>query len=101
MDIREIEINTDTLQSDINEMRNLLKFLQNKLKNMNGKVTELNAMWEGPAHEAFSREFQKDCQDMQELLKAVGELIEHMQYADREYISCENTIHSIINTIRI
>lgn len=101
MDIREIRVNTDTLQSDINEMRNQLKFLQQRTKGMEDNVAALNAMWEGSAHEAFSREFQRDCTDMKELLETVGGLIEHMQFADREYVSCENAIHSIVNTINI
>lgn len=101
MDIREIAVDTDNLRSDVDELETGLKSLQQKTKDMSEKVGELNAMWEGAAHDAFSGEFQKDCRDMEELLKEVGKLIEHMRYAEKQYISCEDTISSIISKIRI
>ncbi len=101
MDIREIAVDTDNLHSDVDELEDGLRSLQEKTKGMSEKVAELNAMWEGAAHDTFSGEFQKDCGNMQELLKEVEKLIGHMRYAERQYISCEDAISSIISKIRI
>jgi len=101
MNIQEIAVNTDDLQRDINEMRNSLNQVKRRTDSMFQEINALNGMWEGSAHEAFARQFSADYQVMQELQKEVGKLIECMQYADKEYLSCESSINTIINSIRI
>lgn len=101
MNIQEIAVNTDDLQRDINEMRNSLNQVKRRTDSMFQEINSLNGMWEGPAHEAFSRQFSADYQVMQELQKEVSRLIECMQYADKEYLSCESAINTIINSIRL
>lgn len=101
MSIQVIEVNTDTLQSDINDMRASLAKVKSKTESMFEDINALNGMWEGPAHETFIQQFTADYRRMKELQDAIGKLIDNMQYADKEYISCESGIQSIINTIRI
>lgn len=101
MDIREIAVDTNLLQSDINNMRASLEKVKRKTESMFQEINALNGMWEGPAHEAFMRQFAADYQKMKELQGTIGKLIDCMQYADREYVTCENDIYSIINAVRI
>lgn len=101
MNIQEIAVNTNDLQRDINAMKNALDQVKKRTDSMFQEVNALNGMWEGPAHEAFARQFAADYQIMQELQKEVEKLIECMQYADKEYLSCESSITTIINSIRI
>ena len=101
MDIREITVDMAILQNDINDMLSALCKVEERSENMFREMEILGSMWEGDDHEAFLAQVQEDRCKMQELHKVIGRLIECMQYADKEYISCENTVHSIIKTIQI
>lgn len=101
MDIREIAVDINTLQNDIRDMQDALDRVKERSKRMFEELDALCGMWGGPSHEAFVRQSRDDCQKMQELWKVIERLIECMEYADKEYMSCENTVHSIIKTIQI
>lgn len=101
MDIREIAVDTNTLQNDIKDMQDALGKVKEKSERMFDGIDALGSMWEGDSHDAFIRQESADRQKMQELWEVIERLIECMQYADKEYMSCENTVHSIIKTIQI
>lgn len=101
MDIREIAVDTNTLQNDIRDMQGALARVKERSERMFRELDALGGMWEGSLHEDFVRQSAADCQKVQELWEVIGRLIECMQYADKEYMSCENTVHSIIKTIQI
>lgn len=99
--MNQIAVNTDTLNSDINSMKDALKIVEEKSKNMQASIQELSGMWEGPAHNAFLAQFNTDCASLEELDSAIKELISCMEYADKEYVSCEQSVSSLIASIRI
>ena len=101
MDIREITVDTAILQNDINDMVSALCKVKERSEDMFREMEILGNMWEGDDHEAFLAQIQEDRCKMQELQNVIGRLIECMQYAGKEYLSCEDAVHSIINTIRI
>lgn len=101
MDIREITVDTATLQNDISDIENALSKVKAYSESMFRAIDVLGGMWEGESHDAFYAQIQEDCRKMQELQKVIERLIECMQYADHEYLSCEDAVHSIINTIQI
>lgn len=101
MDIQEIAVNTDTLQSDINNMQMALNKVKQTADSMFQEINALSAMWEGPAHDAFMQQVAIDQQKMKDIQSVIGKLIDNTQYADKEYIACENEINAIINAIQI
>ena len=101
MDIQEIAVDTNTLQNDIKDMKDALDEVKERAERMFDGFDALGGMWEGAAHDAFIRQGKADRQKMQELWEVIERLIECMQYADKEYLSCENTVNSIIKTIQI
>jgi len=101
MDIREITVDTATLQNDINDVQSALCKVKAYSESMFREIDALGEMWDGEAHDAFLVQMQENRRKMQELQKVIERLIECMQYADHEYLSCEDAVHSIINTIRI
>lgn len=101
MDIREITVDTVTLQNDINDVQNTLGKVKMHSESMFRELDALGDMWDGEAHGTFAMQIQENRRKMQELQKVIERLIECMQYADHEYLSCEDAVHSIINTIRI
>ncbi|MBD5450245.1 MAG: WXG100 family type VII secretion target [Lachnospiraceae bacterium] len=101
VDIREITVDTVTLRNDINDVQSALAKVKMHSESMFREIDILGDMWEGETHDAFFVRMQENRQKMQELQKVIERLMECMQYADHEYLSCEDAVHSIINTIRI
>lgn len=101
MDIREITVDTVVLQNDINDMRSALGRVKERSESMFEKMEMLGSMWDEETRGAFYAQIREDNHKMQELQEVIGRLIECMQYADKEYLSCEDAVHAIINTIQI
>lgn len=96
-----IEINIATLKNDITEMQTELQGLGNEMKLAFDSVTELGAMWNGPANDAFNRAFQDDNKSMEEMCKIIESLIDYMENARTEYTNCEAAVSAEIDAIRI
>jgi uncharacterized protein YukE len=99
--MREIAIDTKTLNSDINELQAALSSARLQLDDMFNRIAELNTMWEGPANAEFNTQFSNDYEDTKSMFDTIASLIECMEYARDQYNLCENEIGSIVNSIRI
>lgn len=98
---KEISINTSILSSDIEVMQQQLNVVKSDLDKMYDAVRVLDSMWDGPANEAFNAQFQLDRNDMTALCDTIQKIINCMEYAKKEYNSCEADVSSIISSIAI
>ena len=98
---QEISINTSTLSGDIDKLQQQLNIIRNDLSKMYQAVHTLDTMWYGPANAAFNMQFNKDKNDMTELCNTVQRIIDCMEYAKKEYNSCEGEVSGIIDSIAI
>lgn len=98
---QEITINTSTLARDIELLQQQLNIVKNDLNKMYNAVRGLDSMWDGPANQAFNTQFNHDRIDMTELCNTVQKIINCMEYAKKEYDSCEAYVSSIIASIAI
>ena len=96
-----IEINIGTLANDIGEMQTEVKMLREEMRKAFESITELDAMWNGPANDAFNQAFRSDHEAMEEMCKIIDRLIEYMTNAREEYRKCENAVSAEIDAIRI
>lgn len=101
MEIKEITVDTSSLAGDVSELQTALSAVEAQLKNMFDQVTELDAMWDGPANEEFNRQFANDYENSVNLCKTVQSIIDGMQYAREQYDICENEVNAIISAIAI
>ena len=101
MAMNEIAVNTSTLSGDINELRTALSNVRKQLKEMFQQVTELDAMWDGPANEEFNRQFRNDYENARKLCTTIDSLLANMEFAKSQYNACENEVNGIISAIRI
>lgn len=101
MAMNEIAVNTSTLSGDINELRTALSNARKQLKEMFQQVTELDAMWDGPANEEFNRQFRNDYENAGKLCVTIDSLLANMEFARNQYNACENEVNGIISAIRI
>lgn len=101
MAIREIEVDTNTLQRDINKINELI----GKMKNQKGKlvtsVQQMNATWSGPANAAFNAQFTTDMKNFDQMIKLLTDMSNSMKKARKEYDQCEKRVDGIIRSIRI
>lgn len=96
---REIEVETNILQSDINELEEEIQAVRTLLETITSDMTQLDAMWDGPANEAFMMQYRADAEYTEEICKVLGKLKECMEYAKKQYDSCEAEISSMISSI--
>lgn len=96
-----VEINTNTLKKTINSMSEQQRSLGADICNMYADIRELDTMWEGSANKAFQKQFDMDCDEFMQLLDVLGQYIESLEKAGREYIRCENDVAGIIKDINV
>lgn len=101
MEIKEIEINTVKLFQDIETLETDVEKFDNQMKKMFSSISELDAMWDGPASEAFKQQFQIDYQFCEEMSKVLKDLIESLKHAREEYDKCEQNVEDLICAIQI
>ena len=97
----DIEINTDALRNDINNMEDQIKNVYNDMQSLNDAVSLLNSMWRGDANIAFNTVYRSDYENMQEASKTVEQLISCMRYAVKQYNECDSKVMTAIKAVRI
>lgn len=80
-----LETDTRALERDTARMTFALRRIEEELDGMYGAVRALDAMWEGPANEAFRLQFHSDYENMQNICQTVRDLIRCMENAGRRY----------------
>lgn len=96
-----IEINISTLDGDIKSMQEEVAALEKEIEAAFNSVTELDAMWNGPANDAFNAAFLSDKTSMDEMCKTIHGLIGYMENARDEYRKCEAAVSAEIDAIKL
>jgi len=99
--ITNLEIETHRLQSDINSLKSHLKGMRQTGDRMMANINALSSMWEGPAKNIFTAQFQTDYETLKSMADTLDDLIKSLEYAKEQYEKCENNVASIINAIRV
>ena len=98
---KEISVNTDSLAKDIETLKENLNAIKKDLGNMYDRVRVLDAGWDGPANEEFNKQFDADRKNMEAVCKTVEKIIQNLEYARKEYDSCEKSVGSIVAAIKV
>ncbi|MCC8151645.1 MAG: WXG100 family type VII secretion target [Lachnospiraceae bacterium] len=101
MAITYIEVDTAKLNSDISELKSNTAQAKSRLQALKAELDELNTMWKGTANAAFQQAANQDYNLMQTMLTTMEELAACMENAKKEYNSCEQSVGSMVNSIRI
>lgn len=96
-----IEINIAALKHDIEEMKAKAEAVRKEMNRTFSQVKELDAMWDGPANDAFNRTFDSDRKKMEEMIEIINGLISYMENARDEYIRCEAAVSGAVDAIRL
>lgn len=96
-----IEIDTQYLSNDIKTMEEQKADLQKSKQLVFACMDEVNAMWEGQAHDQFLVQVMLDSQRLDALLSSINNLIECMQHAKAEYEKCSDAVSDKIASLRM
>lgn len=96
-----INVNTDTLKRDSNDISTKVNNLLKELQNVYTEVETLDAMWEGPANAAFNAQFAADYENFTTVCEFINNFARDMNSAATEYERCEAEINSAIRSIRV
>lgn len=97
--MREIEVNTDTLQQQLTQFRDEAEQLKQVIGKLSQTVEELNPMWEGPSHTAFYQQYVADHEEFEDFLKMLMKIENHFEEANNKYNICEAEVGSIVDSI--
>lgn len=101
MTFTELEIDTSSLAGGRKDMEESLGSIQGTLDGIYTEIEELNAMWAGPANQAFRNSFQQDKERIAQIVKGMRDYLEHLENVQREYESCEQAVADIVAAVRI
>lgn len=96
-----IEVNTNTLKSDVSEIDGELRAILQCAEKLASTLSQLEGMWDGNAKQAFSSAVRDDLNRLKELVKAMQNLTGKTGTAREEYDRCENAVSQIIASIRV
>ncbi len=99
--MREIEVDSEILQSQINQLSDTLERTRETLNQLTERVESLQAMWNGPAHDEFNRQYELDRERMENMCQIIANIIEGMQQARIAYDQCENEVGDIVASISV
>ena len=96
-----IEVDTDILNKSRTELLSDIDGIKTVIDSTYDGITALDAMWDGPANEAFCEQFRIDYERMSEILSDLRNYAERMDEARRRYIDGENKVANVIASIKL
>lgn len=96
-----IEVSISALATDVIALEQRLRSFCNHMRNAYELVRELDTMWDGEANREFVRQFSLDARACEEISTELEHLIGCMQFAQEEYIRCENQVGECIRAISV
>ena len=91
-------VTASALRDKANELRNQNKNLRSQIEALRGQESGLRGLWEGEAHESFSREFTKDMSKLDQFCSAIDDYSNKLDMIAQEYEKAERTNTQIANT---
>lgn len=100
-DFTRLEIETHRLSRDIETLERQIQAVRNSGDAMMAEIRALSNMWEGPAKDAFTAQFETDYNALQEITHVLDILIEELTVAREQYERCEAEITELVQSIQI
>ncbi len=101
MAVNKIRVNTSSLSQTRRELQAKLDKIRKDIANISNDMNTLNSMWDGDAHEAFSRQVDSDISFLRDACNGIQSIINYESTAVTEYDKCEQQIADVISQIRI
>lgn len=96
-----IEVNTNSLKGDVDEIAVELEQISRDADTLRGLLAHLETMWDGNAKQAFSAAVWDDLERLGVLVQAMKQLTSRTSDARAEYDKCENAVAQIVSSIKV
>lgn len=93
------KVNTSRLNNDAGNVHTTATQISKQLAALQKGVTELDAMWDGPTHQAFHQAFMDDLTALSTMIVNLEKLYQYEINAKEKYETCENRVISEVNQI--
>lgn len=93
------KVNTSRLNTDAGTVHAAATQISKQLAALQKGVTELNAMWDGPSHQAFHQAFTDDLTALSTMITNLNKLYQYEVNAKEKYETCENRVINEVNQI--
>lgn len=97
----EIANNLGTFKNNIEDYDRGYRELVKDFESVQTHMRALNNMWTGEAHDALMQRFGRDRNVVQEMLDYMKQILVDLNFANTEYVKCENTVAGIVDSIRV
>ena len=101
MAITKIEVNTSTLKSDVDKFRSEIQGLKGDVTKLRETSNQLSSMWDGIAKQATVAAVNDDIGRLELLIKAIEEFTNATDTARSNYDRCEQSVGSIVSSLRV
>lgn len=91
-------VNSSTLKSKAQELKNLNNNLKTQITNLTTQESSLNGMWDGDANTAFHNEFNKDITQMNNFYNAIEKYVSVLLEIANQYDSAEQSNQNIASS---
>lgn len=100
MNINRIKINTGLLKNDAQAIAGAVGVVRGLITDLEECFNVLDSMWDGDANEAFKKEYNSDIEALRIVVKNI-EVFNRFEFSAREkYDSCEQSVDSLIESMR-
>ena len=98
---RSIEVNTNTLKSDLSVIEEEIRGINRGADQLEQTLHALESMWEGPGQGALPPPVKHDIPRPPELSRLLESFTQTTGEVRQEYDACENEIAQLITSIRV
>ena len=96
-----IEVNTNTLKSNMETMQGHIHGLRKSAESLRNISGQLDNMWDGEAKQAFVTAVRDDLNRLETLISAMEKYTGKTDEARGEYDRCESAVSQIVSSIRV
>ena len=80
-------------------VENAIKNMDKDVEDIKNYLYELDAMWEGPAHDTYRTDFLNDLNNFSEVLNRYKKLLIFKKTASEEYSKANQTSEDLVNSV--
>lgn len=95
------EVETSSLNTTVHNMESELANIQKISTRLYAALEALDGMWVGAAHDTFAAQYLADQQMLNDMGKAISQVIDGMDNARKTYDQCETSVSAEIRKITV
>ncbi len=96
-----IKVSTGALNSDASELKEEAAKAKDQLHHMRDGITRLDSMWDGPANDVFTKQFNIDYELFLNICDNILAFANDLEKAAKEYDRCESSVMDVVKSIRV